>query len=271
MHDRTTAAVKPLPSATVILIREGPDNPEVLMVQRHARATFGTSYVFPGGIVDRYDSSAHIHCLHVSAEAANKCLGLEDGGLDYFSAAIREVFEETSVLFARNSSGNWAFSDDTMSTAEIDEIRRRLYLKEEYWSDILVRYELSLACDSLYYCAFWVTPETEARRFTTRFFVAVLPQGQYARHDKKELINSRWMTAADALCAVGTGKMKMIHPTYSTLQDIAEFKFVSEIVDWAQQRSESGIAQLLPRFVKIDGKDRIVMPGDLHYPEDEGL
>ena len=65
--------------------------------------------------------------------------------------------------------------------------------------------------------------------------------------------------------------MKMIHPTYSTLKDIAEFKFVSEIVDWAQQRSESGIAQLLPRFVKIDGKDRIVMPGDLHYPEDEGL
>jgi 8-oxo-dGTP pyrophosphatase MutT (NUDIX family) len=271
MSDGPVAAGEPLPAAAVVLIREGSGSPEIFMVKRHARAAFGACHVFPGGVVDRQDRSAHIHCRHVSASEADEILGVEDAGLDYYSAAIRELFEETGVLLAKNAEQGWAYSDGCAGAAEIDGIRRRLNKNEACWTDILCRYELTLACESLHYFAFWVTPETEARRFSARFFAAVLPVGQEARHDDKELTDGRWMTAAEALRAADAEEITLIDPTCTTLRNIEDLSSVPQIIDWARRRVESGAARLLPAFVEIDGKDRIVMPGEPHYPEDEPL
>ncbi|HEY5199580.1 MAG TPA: NUDIX domain-containing protein, partial [Acidothermaceae bacterium] len=68
------------PSATVILLRDGPKQPEVFMIRRHKGMLFaGGMYVFPGGVVDAAD--------HVG----------RDRELARAFAAIRETFEECGV------------------------------------------------------------------------------------------------------------------------------------------------------------------------------
>ena len=90
----------PRPSATVLLAREADAAPELFMVQRHARAAFGAAYAFPGGVLDDADAEVHDYCGGTSAADANRILGVESGGLDFYVAAIRELFEETGILLA---------------------------------------------------------------------------------------------------------------------------------------------------------------------------
>ena len=94
----TKQSISPaLPSASVILAREGDEGPELLMVERHKRATFGAAYAFPGGVQNEVDSEISGFTSGISAEDANRRLGLEEGGLAFYSAAVRELFEEMGV------------------------------------------------------------------------------------------------------------------------------------------------------------------------------
>ena len=78
------------------------------MGQRHGRAsTFASTFVFPGGVVDADDSLVEQFCLGLEATTADERLSLEEGGLAFFSTAIRELFEETGVLLARDETGEW--------------------------------------------------------------------------------------------------------------------------------------------------------------------
>jgi len=95
------------PSATVVLARERRDAVEVLLVKRHGRTAFGASHVFPGGLVGPQDRAVHVRCAGRSGREAAVCLGVAEGALDYYSAAIRELFEETGVLLARDEDARF--------------------------------------------------------------------------------------------------------------------------------------------------------------------
>jgi len=92
------------PSSTVVLVRAGAGDPEIFMVRRHERSAFGSAHAFPGGVIDPEDTEVHEYCAGLSSADANSRLGVEDGGLDYYSAAVRELFEESGVLLADLSS-----------------------------------------------------------------------------------------------------------------------------------------------------------------------
>src|SRR5688572_1353996 len=83
-------ALKPRPAATLILLREGL---EVLMLQRtHSAAFLGGAYVFPGGSLDREDSSVD-RVVGLTEAQANERLQVSSGGIAYYVAAIRERFD----------------------------------------------------------------------------------------------------------------------------------------------------------------------------------
>ncbi|MCI0516768.1 MAG: NUDIX domain-containing protein [Woeseiaceae bacterium] len=260
----STAGPAPVarPSATVALIREGERAPQLLMLRRHAGSVFGDVYVFPGGAVDACDSRVRDRCGAVDGAAATACLGVTEA-LDYYSAAIREVFEETGVLLAH---GGTAVDD-----ASLDDDRRRLMRGELAWDRFLQERNLCLESERLHYFAHWVTPETESRRFSTRFFLAAMPEQQQASHDGSELTDSCWMTAAEVLEAQRAGRMRLIFPTYRTLKDIAGLETVDAVIEWARARQRSGVARILPAIIEIDGKEKVVMPGDPRYPRNGGL
>ena len=51
----------PRPAATVLLMRDTAQGPEVLMTRRSAKASFAPgAYVFPGGGIDAADAGAHV-------------------------------------------------------------------------------------------------------------------------------------------------------------------------------------------------------------------
>lgn len=263
LSERALDTATPLPSATVVLVREGVHAPEVFLVHRHSRTSFGASYVFPGGLLEPADCDACAFSRELPAEAADRTLDLAMGGLDYYSAAIRELFEESGVLLARHrGSGRFAGG----AVGELETARAQLNSGDLNWCDFLERYRLDLACESLHYLAYWITPRDRPKRFSTRFFLAVLPDGQHAMHDGRELTDSRWMTAAAAIAASEQGEVVLPPPTLATLKDVAHHTDLGELVEWAGRRAASGVPRILPAIVSSGGAERIVMPWHPDYP-----
>ena len=88
--------VVPRPAATVILARNISDGIEVFMMERTTAVEFAKGmHVFPGGALDRTDHHPEIAslCVGLDDKAASETLGIEQGGLAYWIAAIRECFE----------------------------------------------------------------------------------------------------------------------------------------------------------------------------------
>ena len=90
------------PAATVLIIRDGENGIEVFMVKRSNRPPFGNLFVFPGGKIDQSDNDprAQSLCRSISDKEASSLLGIENNGLGYWVACVRECFEEVGILLA---------------------------------------------------------------------------------------------------------------------------------------------------------------------------
>ena len=261
MNDGSPAS--PRPSATIVMVRDSDVGPEVLLVKRRAGYAFGNAYAFPGGVIDPDESAARPVCAGMSEDDANSALGVENG-LDYYSAVIRELFEETGILLARDADGNWPAEVSAFS-----EQRSAVDHGELAWPKFLRDAGLCMAVDALHYFAWWITPVVSPTRWTTRFFIAALPPGQVAEHDGKEVTDSRWLKPKDALALRLAGEIKMPQPTRRNLDLLADFETVDAILQWAGSRQSSGIASICPVQVFVDGQELYPIPGDEHYPAAE--
>lgn len=67
-HDSTDPPATP--AATVLVLRDADDGPEVLMVQRSSRGAFASAWVFPGGKVDEEDFAGDPDVVAASSRAA---------------------------------------------------------------------------------------------------------------------------------------------------------------------------------------------------------
>ena len=255
--------VPALPSATVVMLREGDGVPELLMVKRRAGDAFGDSYAFPGGVVDHDESDAHGRIDGPTADDANSVLDVSADGLDYYSAAIRELFEETGILLARTDDGKWA-----TVTPELQEFRVEVDKGRLRWSEFLETQKLRLACDRLHYFAYWQTPLDQHKRWSTRFFLARTPAGQDATHDGSEVTDIRWLTARQALDGARDRSMKLPLPTIRNLRNMLHCRSVEEMIAWAETNQREGIIKLRPIFLEVNGKSRWFVWGDEGYPFD---
>ena len=238
------------PSATVVLAREARGAPELLMMRRHERSSFGGAYAFPGGVLEAADHRVASHCRGVTPDEAAQLLG-DKNGLDYFSAAIRELFEESGVLLA----------DIDESDLDLNAARAALNSGTLDWSEFVATNGLNLLCDELRYFSFWITPEALPRRYSTRFFVAAMPDNQEALHCGGELTESHWATAADALKAERAGTISMHFPTIKTLESLAAHRSLQALLEWADDCSRRGVPCIFPKIGSRDGERRVVIKG----------
>ena len=239
--------VTPLPSATVILARDSENGTELLFVKRRSGDAFGEAYTFPGGVLDADESNARPYCDKLSAEQADALLKIDSGGLDYFSAVTRELFEETGVLLG--------------AAGPVDgELRDRLSAGELSWPDLLRQLGQSIPCDSLHYFAHWITPETLPKRWTTRFFLAAMPEDQAVSPDGFEVTEFCWLTSRNALAAADSGARDIPFPTLQTVRWLDGMASVAAMIDWANQRQADGISPILPTIGAEGGQRRIFMP-----------
>jgi len=226
-------------ASTVMLLRPkegGGEGFEVYLTRRRADLVFvGGAYVFPGGRVDAEDEAAEAlaRCEELEPKRAAALLNMppEAGSraAAFWVAAVRELFEEAGVLLAYRN-GNLVDLRDPVSASRFAEWRRRLNASEAAVGSMLADADLRLATDRLHYVSHWITPEGPPRRFSTRFFLAVLPEGQAADHHPLEADESVWISPRAALRAWAENRLFMIPPTVMSLKRLAEFERLDEVL-----------------------------------------
>jgi len=236
------------------------------MLRRNLRSDFvGGAYVFPGGGVDDADSGPLAESLVIGPddEEASKRLGIERGGLAYYVACLRELFEEAGLLVVCDASGAAQTLSDRRAVERMARHRRAVNEKSLRFLDMMQEEQLLLDLRELEYVAHWVTPVGPPRRFDTRFFVALAPRGQVATHDAGETVADTWVRPVDALAAQARGEFEMILPTIRNLEAIAHFDSAKDVLDYARGQVE--IPRIEPRIVTTNDETRILMPGDDGY------
>jgi 8-oxo-dGTP pyrophosphatase MutT (NUDIX family) len=255
-----------MPAATVTIVRDARDGIEVLMMRRNLKSGFVPGmYVFPGGGLDDADllfkNNGLCNCLDDAS--ASGMLGVAADGLAYWAAAIREAFEESGLLLARNGAGSLVTLTDAEIAARFDAQRRQLNAGELDFAALIAAESLQLAADQLVYFAHWITPVTAPRRYDTRFFMAEAPPEQEPFHDDHETIAATWISPAGALTLHQRGEFEMRTPTVRTLETFANCNDVASL-----RRSldsiQGNVRPLMPRI----GKDgRRYLPGEPGYEE----
>ena len=217
-----------------MLVRDGPQGLEVLLQRRTLRAAFvAGAHVFPGGALDPADADGDALGPArgpLDDGTASRFLGVRDGGLAYWLAAIRECFEEAGLLLARHRDGRPLRLDGPDAAARFDAYRRAVHRGELSMAELCEAEQLVLATEELVYVSHWITPEGGPRRFDTRFFAARAPEGQEALHDDVEAIASAWMRPADALAAGRRGDVLLILPTLENLATLAAHATVDDLL-----------------------------------------
>ncbi|OGB25561.1 MAG: hypothetical protein A3I66_23250 [Burkholderiales bacterium RIFCSPLOWO2_02_FULL_57_36] len=255
------------PAATLVLVRDAEHGMEVFMMQRTHQAAFVPGgYVFPGGALDATDHSPCFgaHCMSLDDRGASRLLGMEQEGLAYWVAAIRECFEESGLLFAYGKDG--ALIDLTGPRgAAFSAFRQRVAAGELAFDALCDAHDLTLALDRIAYFGHWITPMGAPRRFDTRFFVAVAPEEQSASHDNNETIANAWMRPADVLERHRTGQIDMMFATVKTVEMLARFAGTDMLMKHI--RNVDAIPTYIPRVSTSRSGRKVLIQGDYAYAE----
>lgn len=262
--------IVPRPASTIMLVRDEPSGLQVLMLRRNLASTWvGGAHLFPGGAVDAADGDPELHARSPRDDAeASRLLNLDSGGLAYFTAAIRECFEEAGILLASRADGRPVDFADASTADRFVDHRRRLNGGELGFSELCAEEDLRLDTERLFYFSHWITPEGSPRRYDTRFFVAQLPTGQQALHDDIEVIDSTWIAPSVAIERRKAGEIDMLLPTEKNLEAIGRFATTEALLE-ATRASE--VPAILPKITVADQGVRILLPGDDGYEEASGV
>lgn len=244
-----------------MLVRDGPQGIEVLMLRRNLASTWvGGVHLFPGGAVDGADAAPSLADRADRNEIeASALLGVGSGGLAHFVAAIRECFEEAGVLLAHPRAGE-EFSRGWVGRLAAQ--RSRLNAGDITFAELCEEEDLLLESRALRYFSHWITPEGSTRRYDTRFFVAPAPPGQDAAHDEIEAIESRWVRPLVALEESKAGMIELWLPTEKNLEAISRFGDCGDLLAAAEG---SAVATILPKIAEAPQGVRILLPGDEGY------
>ncbi len=235
MSARIPDKLQPRPAATLLLLRDGSLGPEAFLLQRTRSAAFlAGAHVFPGGALDKADRDTRVlrRVAGLTDVQASTRLGLDAGGLAYWVAALRECFEEAGILLAEGEDG---LPIDSGRAAALQAYRGQLHAGKLAFHEFLERERLVLRAAELAYFGHWITAPGRARRFDTRFFLALAPADQAGAHDGTELIDSVWLRPQDAIDLEARGDLQLVFATKNTLADLARFARARDALEHARE------------------------------------
>lgn len=219
----------PIPAATLVILRDRPGGPEVLMVERGATLAFaGGALVFPGGRIDAGD--------HAIARA----IGSDPDDTAARVAAIRETIEEVGLAIGIE--------------AGLAEHREAL-LSGEPAETLLPTDAFDLG--ALVYFARWLPLGLSHRIFDTRFYLARGDGDPVA--DGEESARAFWSRPVDVLAGDG----RIIFPTRRNLERLATYGSVEAAFADARARQ---VRTVTPWVEDRGGVPHLCIPDDLGYP-----
>jgi 8-oxo-dGTP pyrophosphatase MutT (NUDIX family) len=231
-----------VPAATLILVRDCPDAPELLMVERAQGMAFAAgALVFPGGRIDEADREL------------GEAQGIDPAAV----AAIRETIEETAVPVGLSPA-----PDAGVTRALQDSL-----IAEAPFAETLQTRGIDLDASTLTPFARWVPKFHAVRRFDTLFFVAKCPEGDWQpRTIEGECSGACWVTAAEVLERDRRGEARLIFPTRRNLERLALHGSFEEIRADALSHP---IEPVTPWVEEREGERFITIPSHLGYPVTE--
>lgn len=250
----------PRNASTVIVLKETlPEGFEVFLLKRHEKSAFmGSNFVYPGGVVDKYDSEPEIlsFCHGIPTEKLQREL------LPFMIAGIRELFEESGLLLAYDKDGLPFSINNEEANDRIHQYRDLLNKKTITLTEIVRKEGLFLALDQLYHYAHWITPEARPMRFNTHFFIARYPEGQEASADETETTEGAWMRPGQALEKNLAKALVLSPPTLKTLEDLLRFRTIKDVVSFSKTSDKQPILTLL---LNISNDWFLIFPWDPEY------
>ena len=251
--------VKPRPASTILLLRDGTERKEieVFMMVRHYEIDFNSgALVFPGGSVDKNDKE-----IIAQPELYSGGEGLDEAGLSFRIAAIRETFEESGILLAR-PRGSTALVD-AKRAAEIEAAHRAdLNERKITFLKVLTDNGMLLALDELVPYAHWITPEGMPKRFDTWFFLAAAPPDQLGAHDGRESTDSIWVSPREALAGGESGRFKLPFPTTRNLIRLGKQPSVKAALEDSRGKS---VVTVMPVMTRLNGGRQLRIPKEAGY------
>ena len=231
-----TTPVAPRPSATICLLRDGPDGMEVMMGRRSASARFmANAWVFPGGRVDEFDRE-RAEDLVRGTNAPSQ--------LPWILAALRETVEEAGVWLTEPPRVEALGDREVYATLEA--------AGETFVADV-------------HYFANWVTPADLPIRYDARFFATVITADIRPIPDDREIVEIQWVRPRDVILRAAEGEWLIPFPTHVTLEQLAK---ATSPAAFMERVAEIDVEAVQPRIkMEQDGSIRLVMPGEPDYEE----
>jgi 8-oxo-dGTP pyrophosphatase MutT (NUDIX family) len=246
----------PVYASTAMLLRDGADGLEVLMVVRHDEIDFAAgAAVFPGGKLDPGDADPSLRPRLRNID------GLDDLQVSLRVGAIREIFEECGMLLA-HPSGSDDFVDHDRVERLLETYRIPLEQNELTMAEFAAREDLDLACGNLVHFAHWITPTGRPKRFDTHFYVAIAPELQIAAHDGREAVDSIWITPSQALAEYEAGTRTVIFPTRLNLEKLGRDRHSADAMTTAR---DGTVVTVLPQVAKTPSGRVIQIPKEAGY------
>jgi len=125
---------------------------------------------------------------------------------------------------------------------------------------------VSLAPEGLVLWARWITPPQEPVRFDARFYVGLMPAAGEVRPDPREVVDSVWLTPAEAVLRAQRGDLRVMPPTLRNLELLAPLARHADVVAAAASGEP---VPVVPSFEMVDGVIVIALPGDPLHPDRE--
>jgi 8-oxo-dGTP pyrophosphatase MutT (NUDIX family) len=230
-----------IPAATLVVWRDAPAGPEILVVERSARMAFAAgAIVFPGGRIDKAD------------RALAAALGRPDEAAKV--TAIRETIEESAVI-----AGLADTAEPELGRALQDEL-----IGGGDFGEVLARHGLAIDFDALVPFARWMPAFKHARRFDTLFFLVRAPSGEWLPNPQQgECVAAEWASPSELVDRVERDEASAIFPTKRNLERLANHASLEAAL--ADARSHS-LETIIPWIEEIDGEPHVRIPENRGYP-----
>jgi 8-oxo-dGTP pyrophosphatase MutT (NUDIX family) len=200
-------------AASVIAVREGAADPEVLVLERSAESRFLPGYVvFPGGAADDGDAELATRWFGSSDESARAC-------------AVRELAEEAGLLLTRDGivdGGDLGSLDGRApAAAQLGELAR------------------------------WIAPAEVPVRFDARYFAVEAGPGLEPMPDGAEVVAGWWISPRELLREWEAGARRLYWPTWFTVQALARAETTADLLEIRLRTREPDDREIerLPRSV----------------------